>query len=298
MRRWSYILLWIVSSFSCQLVGCGSASTDNDRGDDTVLVAVGDSTLRLREVLRQIPGGLNEEDSIAMFHSIVDAWVRDLALIDFAEKNIADISEIDRMVETYRNQLIVAKYLGAMSAQVSDNLSESRIKEYYEANKEEMLLDQPLIKGGFLKISSDDPSIDKVKIWMQQFSDASIDKIEKSALRHASQYDYFKDEWHEWNMVADLIPYKFYDADAFVKSTKNFDTEEEGSVYILHISDYVASGNVMPYDYAKRKIEEILKAEDLKNFRKSLISDIYQRQIKAGILKPGSYDPVTGKMRD
>lgn len=282
----------IVLAFSCT-----RKEGEKEREDD-VLVAVGDSALTLNQVLRQIPTGLDSDDSTRMFHRIVDSWVKDLVLMDVASKNITDMDRIDRMVEAYRNDLIINQYIAAMSDRAASSVPEDKIREYYEANKEEMILEQPIIKGAFLKVPDTDPNLDKLRRWMADFSDEAIDDIEKSGLRQASQYEYFKNQWHEWNVVAEQIPYRFFDADAFVSSTKNFETEEGGSVYLLHISEYIPSGKEMPYEFAKLRIAEILRADNIRSYTERLVSDIYRKSIREGHLKPGLYDPVKGEMRD
>lgn len=287
------ILLIIVLASLLLLPACRQKVPENKPDINDVLVSVGDSSLRLADVVRQIPRGLTPADSSLMFNQIVETWVREQVLTDVAKKNIPDMDRIDRLVETYRNNLILNEYLSTMSNQAVSNVPEEKIKDYYEQHHQEMLLEQPIIKGAFLKVSDADPKLAELRKWMSQFSDKSIDNIETSGLRQASQYKYFKDEWHEWNAVAEKIPYRFFDADAFVRSTRDFETQEGGSVYLLHISEFVPSGAEMPYEFAKLKIEEIIHADDLAKYRENLINDIYARQIKEGNLRPGLYNPVS-----
>ena len=85
-----------------------------EKTDDDILVSVGDSSLTLREVLADIPSGISPEDSTEMFHAIVDNWIRDLMLYGVAVKNVPDIDRIERLVNDYRNNLIIASYLRQM----------------------------------------------------------------------------------------------------------------------------------------------------------------------------------------
>ena len=286
----------ILSVALMQLTSCGSKEADAQQ-DDEVLVSVGDSVLTVSAVVRQIPRGLDPADSAAMFRRITDAWVMDLVLIDVAEKNIPDLDKIERMVEAYRNDLIVNRYLSTMAEQAGSDVPESRVKEYYEANRQEFVLTQPLVKGVLVKVSETDESLDNLRMWMTDLNDATVDKIEKTGLRQASAYRYFRDEWTEWSAVAEQIPYRFFDADAFVRSSRNFETTAEGSVYLLHISEYLLSGTEMPYEYARVKIKEILRASDISAFRRKLTEEIYGDKIRQGILKPGIYDSVKREIK-
>lgn len=292
LRYISFCLMALLAFPFCSCRPGGSAA----KSDGEVLVQVGDSTLLLSDVLLKIPVGLSPEDSAALFNSIVGDWVRDLVLSDYAEKNIPDLARIDRMTEAYRNNLIVNEYLRNMSDRVGGDVSESRIRDYYAAHKSEMVLEQPLVKGALIKVADTDESLADIRKWMGRFADEDVDRIEKSGLRRATQYNYFNDQWHEWSVVADQIPYRFFDADAFVRSTQNFETSDNGTVYLLHISDFMPSGEEMPYEFARLRISEILHSADVAAYRKRLMDDIYREQIGAGVLKPGLYDPVKGTM--
>lgn len=291
-----YIVLILAVGMMLVSVSCGDGREDKSASGD-VLVSVGDSSLTVDEVLLRIPRGLDPTDSVNMFRRIVGDWVRDLVLIDVAEKNIPDMARIERMTEAYRNGLIVSQYLSVMSERSASDVPESRIRDYYEAHRSSFVLDQPLVKGIFIKVADNDESLDNLRRWMSHMTDESVDNIEKYGLRQASRYEYFRDEWHEWNVVAEQIPYRFFDADAFVRSSSGFETSVDGSVYLLHISDYVPSGSEMPYEFARHKIREILRATDIASYRERLIVDIYRDRIRSGELCPGLYDPVKGEMK-
>jgi len=291
-----YIAALLAAWLVVPVVSCGSQPADMQQSDD-VLVSVGDSALTVAEVLRRMPAGLSPADSANMFERIVGHWVRDLVLLDVAEKNITDPDRIERMVEAYRNGLIVDQYLSTVSEHAVDDVSEKRIKEYFDSHRGMLVLEQPLVRGVFVKVAENDETLDNLRRWMSRLSDEDVDNIEKYGLRQASRYEYFRDEWHEWNVIAEQIPYRFFDADAFVSSSADFETSADGSVYLLHISDYITSGNEMPYEFARLKIREILRAADVASHRDRLMDDIYRDRIRSGELRPGLYDPVTRTMK-
>lgn len=275
---------------------CGS-SHSTPATERNVLVSVGDSALDMADVVRRIPAGLDEEDSIQMFHNIVDSWVNALVLTKVAERNIIDMQRIDRMVEDYRNNLIINEYLKLMSERSNLDIKEQAIKDYYDSHMKDFVLSQPLVKGAFVRVDENDSELPNLRKWLADFSDESFDKIERAGLRHATAYEYFGDEWHEWSELADRIPYRFFDADAFVNSTVDFETSTDGSVYMIHISDHISSGNVMPYEYARLKIMEMMRVAEINTSRSRLKADMYRRMINDGTLRPGLYDPVKGEMR-
>lgn len=276
--------------------GCTSKSVPAVPDDD-ILLEVKDSALTVRDVVRLIPAGLTEEDSIEMFNSIAERWLRSMMLRELAQENVADLAKIDRMAEDYRNGLIIDRYLRSKQEEAG-GVSDQAVKTYYAEHGDEMRLESPLVKGIYLKVSDSEERISEIRKWIAGAKPKDIDNIEKNGLRHASQYEYFEDRWIAWNDVAEQIPYRFYDADAFLKSTKDFETTYGGSTYLLHITEYIPSGEVMPYDYAKREIREMLVRQKKGDYRQELLMSLYKKGMDDGTLKPGLFDPLKGKIRD
>lgn len=287
----AHIYALVAALLPVMLLSC-SEKEHAEQPDGSIVVSVGDSVLTVAEVEMRIPRGIDPQDSVEMFKAIADAWVMDLVLADVAERNLPDPERIQKMVDAYRNGLIINEYLKSMSERAASDPDESDIRKYYDSHRDEFILTQPLVRGAYLKVAETDASLPDLRQWMSQFSDESVDKIEKGGLKHASAYRYFRDEWIEWNAIADQIPYRFFDADAFVSATRNFETAADGSAYILHISDYLLSGSEMPYEVARLKILEILRTENIREARQKLINEIYGEKVKSGLLRSGNYDPL------
>lgn len=289
-----HISIAVLASLIMVLVSsCGHSTSSDDASDVDILLQVNDSVLTLNDVLRQIPSGLSPEDSTLMFQHVVDKWVERLVLRDVAEKNIPDIAEIDEMVERYRDNLLVGRYLSMMEERGVKDISEDRVREYYDGHKDVIKLDEPLIKGIFVKTASGTEDLQKLRKWLSSATDADVDNIEKYGLREASQYKYFKDTWTPWHAIAELIPYRFTDADAAAKANTTFETEYGGSVYLLRIISVLHSGEQSPYEYAQEEIKDMLRNDDMNSYRDNLLKSIYKEAIEDGSLRTGLYNPVT-----
>ncbi len=278
------------------LVSCGGGATATERAD-RVLLWVGDSALLEREILTRIPVGLTAEDSTRLFRSLVDAWVKERLLLNLASENLDDLEEIERKVADYRNRLIVAQYVGEMTEGHVGEVSEADVKNYYQRFGSEMVLEQPLVKGVYLKVADNAERLGELKGWATHPSRESVDRLEKYGLKEAMQYDYFMDRWVDWTQIADQIPYAFGNPDEFLASHRNFETSRDGAVYVLHIAQYLASGEKMPYSFAQGRIREALLRNKLADFERNLTETLYKKAQASGNLKPGLYDPKTGRMK-
>ena len=267
----SAVLLLIILSTAC------SNKNKQDSGD--ILVTVGNAVLTLDDLRKQLPSGLSAEDSTALAHSYIRSWIDSRLISEIASQNIGDLTEIDRMTEQYRNELITYEYRRRMfDDRIKSEITEDSIKKYYDENLAELKLQRPILKGIYLKIPNESPSLKNAKKWYVSTKTEDIDKLEKQCLDGAIHYDYFRDRWVDWERIESLIPAEFgSDPNAFLATHKNLEISQGDFTYLLSISEYIHSGKTMPYEFAKETIKDILaysrRAEYDRLLRLSLLKE-------------------------
>lgn len=267
----SAVLLLIILSTAC------SNKNKQDSGD--ILVTVGNAVLTLDDLRKQLPSGLSAEDSTALAHSYIRSWIDSRLISEIASQNIGDLTEIDRMTEQYRNELITYEYRRRMfDDRIKSEITEDSIKKYYDENPVELKLQRPILKGIYLKIPNESPSLKNAKKWYVSTKTEDIDKLEKQCLDGAIHYDYFRDRWVDWERIESLIPAEFgSDPNAFLATHKNLEISQGDFTYLLSISEYIPSGKTMPYEFAKETIKDILaysrRAEYDRLLRLSLLKE-------------------------
>lgn len=275
----SFILLVTLTT------GCGHHGEEEKNVGEEVVVEAGDSVLLLGDVLHRIPGGLSEADSTAMFEAIVKSWTERIILQDFARENIDDLDRIEKMVDEYRTRLIVDAYRMGLRDKVNPEISREAVRKHYEGHPEAFRLERPLIKGIYLKLPDNASNLNQIRQWVFSGQPEGIDKLEAEGLREAMQYSFFEDKWMDIQTIVDEIPYRFYDLQAFVDGQKNFETSYNGNTYLLHISNSVAAGKIMPFEYAEPVIRQSMVTGSTAEYEKKLIRQIITRAEKEGRLK-------------
>lgn len=283
----------VVSVLGCLfMTGCGKPKGEEETSaEPEVLIQVGDSVLTREMVNQLIPEGLSASDSIRMFDVIVEAWVDRNMLVNLAGSQLPDIEKVERMVEEYREQLLANEYRRVMADDKVSGVTDADVKEYYEKHSELFSLEKPLIKGIYLKIDRKAPQLREVEKWVRSAASDDIDNIENYGLQGALEYDYFGDTWVDWPTVADHIPYRFGEPDTFVSGTEFFETEEDGTIYMIRILDYIKSGNKMPIEYAESRIRERLLEQRRVDYDKRLLNSLFKKGLNAKTIKPGTYTP-------
>lgn len=268
------------------IASCSRDSREDDAESDDVVISFDDQVLTMTDILSRMPSGIDGEDSVALVEGIADNWLEERLLEDAALDNIGDDARIEKMVADYRRRLLVAEYRKRVRASISEkNIASDSLKAYYMRHVEEYRLDRPVVKGVFVKMPAASEWVDDVRRWLAAADQRSIDKLEKHALADALQYEFFADTWQDWEAISNQIPYHFADADAFVKSHRDFETTYGSNIYFLHIGDFLPSGSPMPYEIAAVQIKVALADAARGNSEKQIILSLRQRAEKEGRLK-------------
>ena len=230
---------------------------------------------------REIPDRLKSKDSALFADNYIKQWVDDQLLYDVASRNIPDKENIDRMVERYRQELVIFEYQKhLLNEKLGKEISEEAMNVYYEKNHDKFKLHSAIIKGLFLKVPENSPQITRLKKWYKSNTPEAVENIEKYGLHNAVIYEYFYDKWVSFDEVMDNIPYSVEREADFLRTHKNIELNHKGYWYFLNISVYQLKGEQMPFDFAKAQIKEILMNQKKMNFLKEVKDELYQDALK------------------
>lgn len=253
---------------------------------DDALVVVGKSVLTRADLDRSMPGGLNDQDSTLYAQAYIKSWIDAEMTSKLASREI-DMTEIDKMVAEYRNQLIMLEYSRQMyDSHGKEYFSEDSIKRYYDEHKDEFILTRPMVKGVYLKVFDDAKSLPQLRKLYKSTKDQDVDKLDKSELTGAVHYDYFRDRWVDWEQIERRIPYDFGSAPStFLRNHRNLDFSTGGFTYLLDISDVLYEGQTMPYEAARSQIEDRLKFASRRLYDDALKKELYDKGVQNGDIK-------------
>ena len=269
--------------------GCGRAGSETAASDSEFVAQYRDSVLLLSDILRQIPPGISEADSAALIRKIADSWIEGFLIEDLAAGQIDDMERIEALTASYRRSLIADSYRRKMRRNGVQPVDMDGVKAYYKANASELRLEQPIVKGLFIRIPASSRHLEEIRQWMRQADPDSYDALENTGRREATAFRYFADHWTDFDVIAGEIPSRLGDGDRFVESTSDYETELNGTVYILHLTDYRKSGSTMPEEYAAPLIEDRMKALHLADYEARLIKALRTSAAEKKILKEGAY---------
>ena len=275
--------------FSLIIILVGIISCNRDPKEDKIediLVSYEGAYLYKQDVEDVIPAGLSKNDSLKVAESYIRNWIDVQLLTDVAEKNISNLDKINKAVEEYRNSLLAYEYRKQMILNDGAlyDIPEDTLRAYYENHQSLFRLEEPAVKGIFIKVSEDIPNLKNIRKWYKSTKIADVEKLEKFGLTEAISYNYFRDKWINWAEIQKIIPNDFENPNLFVKTHKTYELTENGFVYLLNISDFKLKGEVVPFELIKPEIKEIYVNRNQRRFDVMLRQKLYDKAVKSGDL--------------
>jgi len=265
----AYIILWV----SLLTTAC------NRFTETTELVAkVGDKELTMNELSASIPDYLDATDSVLWADDYIKKWVQQALILQKAEQNLkAEIKDVTKELEEYRNSLIIYRYKNEVMKQRMDTtVKESVILKYFNDHRESFILNRNIVKAIYIKVPKVVSSLEILKELCTSADQGNQDKLNEFCVTYAKAYDRFNDQWVSADMVLKNTPVeisnqaKFLEANAFVEKT------DKEFYYLVYIRDYRLEGEVAPVEYVQNDIRNLILSKQKIDFFRQLEKDIYK----------------------
>lgn len=277
-RRLSLVLVLLFSLSSCR--------NAVEHGGKTPVVQVGSHYLYQEDIVSLLPYGLSAADSLAFVKDFIRKWLEEQVLYEKAEHNIRGDERIEQMVAEYRRTLVLNSYEQLLIEQrMSEELTEEALQEYYEKNKQLFMLEEPVIKGVFIKVPLSSPGIKDLKRWYKDGAEESLEQLEKYAFRNAVIYEYFYDYWVPVSELEGKLIINLAELGENFEKHRNIEVEDGEYCYMLHIEEYVLKGEEKPYDLARQEIVDLLTSKQKVDFMDRVKKDLYNQSMDMGRIK-------------
>ena len=282
----AYRRLWLIACWGCMLCTFVACHPKTEHGGRVPLAQVAHHYLYYDEVEKVVPHGLSSADSTQFIRDLVRKWAEDQVLYEKAEHNVRGDERIERLVANYRRSLILNQYEQQLILQKMDeNITEEELQKYYEENIQLFVLEEPVIKGIFIKAPITSPGLKELKKWYKDNSDAALEELEKYAFRNAVIYDYFYDHWKPVSELENKVIVNLSELAKDMDKHRNIEAEDDEYCYLLHIEEYVTKGEPKPYDLARSEIIDLLANKHRVEFMQQVKRDLYNQSIEMGRIK-------------
>lgn len=277
--RWGGVscLLWIFLLLA-------SCHKEVEHGGKHPLVQVGNAFLYQEDMV--LPYGLSGDDSVQFVQEFIQKWVEEQVLYEKAEHNVRGDERIERMVAEYRRTLVMNNYERRLLQQkISEELPEEELQRYYEDNKQLFMLEETVVKGVFIKVPLTSPGLKDLKKWYKDSSDESLEQLENYAFRHAVIYECFYEHWLPISELEAKVIVNLAEISRDFDKQRDIEAQNDEFCYLLHIEEYVAKGEVKPYDLARHEIVDLLANYRKVELMNKVKQDLYNESVEKGRIK-------------
>lgn len=272
------VLYFTILSFV--ILSCNSHFPDYE----SAFVEINGEVLKKSEILAALPEDANSTDSSRFVNEYVESWIKHQLLLQKAELNVGNNPEIQKLVDNYKEQLLIENYLRLLVEQKAEiKPTKEQVESFYEENKEHYILPENLLKGIFIVLPLD---ASNKNILMELLKAEETDKttIEAYCLQNAAKVDFFLDDWIAFRLINQHIPELNQSEEQILKRNHFFETEDSLFQYILRIDDYKIQGNTSPLNYVYKEIEEYLLNSNKVTYLQRMKNALYDEAKRKGII--------------
>lgn len=252
------LLISLIVFVTLLFAGACASSEGKGNNSDRIVAKVFNKSLSQSELNDLIVDGTSTEDSSQIVNAYIDKWVREAVLMHEAEKYVPKDLNIDELVRDYRASLIRYNYEKLLVELNLDSLiNESELSTFYEENKEQYKLDQPIIKCQFIKLSKSVEGYDEVKKWWNSNKEDDYKKLLEYCMHNAQVYMMSDSSWYKLSEISQYMPDEKLSTNNY-KSRKNYTTTDDDYYYFLRIEDSVPTGNYPPLEFIRDHASKVI----------------------------------------
>lgn len=241
------------------------------------------NVLYFDEIEDNMPSGMSSPDSISFIESYKKKWALEKLVYSKALNNVGSSKEIDQLVETYRKELIISEYLDKITTQNIEPVSEDSLFSFYQQQKENFPLSEPVAKGIFIKVATNAPDQAKLSKWISNITDENLENIMIYCTKHASYQQLFLDNWIPFSKVSEMMAQPVESTDpalsrgAVIQQTAEF-------TYYLKITGLCLAGTPQPFELVEPDLDNILTNKAKIDYIREFYDKLYDKAIRRGTI--------------
>lgn len=272
------------------LLGCGcflacKSEQAPPEANDVLLATVHGKPLYLSEVNAMVPSEASTEDSAMIASAFMEKWIREALLMNEAERNLPKDLKIDDLVRDYRASLIRHNYEKILvELQLDSTITFQELTTYYEANKEQFRLENPIVRCLFMEMPNNSTQLKNAdKIWKEDGKKGS-EALNTFASTHSSQFMLNDSIWYRPDYLITLLPEKNRKSKHFTNGTK-LDFTDDQFKYYLSILDRTPKGEIAPIEYVIDQMSRVILHKRKIALLNEKREEIYEREINRNTIK-------------
>ena len=277
MNRGLHILTALIASAMAACIPYNEQANKNSQ--EEVVATVDNNTLLRSDIVRDMPQGLTDTDSITFSRMYIDNWVLNKLKMSRAEEVLSSYEkDIERLVEGYRQSLIMRQLdQYYIDRDLDTEITDKQLTSYYRANSASFKLDHNKVQGVVVKTPRSFRNASTLSTALKRVAKSGeIEELMALAEKHNLQVTDYSKVWVSYSDFLSNLPTvrtRSYN-DLLSKSDVQQMTSDDANFYFI-IVDVARKGEVAPLECVKEDIRRRLYAE-----RRANIVGEYEAELK------------------
>ena len=273
---------FVLSLLVLGLVGC--QPTQPNPGD-ILLAKVYNKSLRLSELEGMIPANMSAEDSTLIISAFVERWVRDAVMMHEAERNVDQGLNLEKLVEDYRASLVLHNYEKRLVNQLLDSLvNQQELVAFYEKNKENYQLQEPIVRGRFIKLLKNSPDIEKLEKWWGSDQPEDYRLMVSYCATYAIAQHLSDSSWHQLSDIRVEFPKEIISETQLQGKSDVLTTDEEFKYFFRPI-DWTPGNQLAPFSYVAEQAKKVILHKRKMQLLDNTKETMYQQALRRNEVK-------------
>lgn len=273
--------LAIMSFFFMILVSCDSITSSNQ---DRLIARAENHYLYLSDLERNLKSFSSVEDSLIKANNYINNWAREKLLFEKSLINLPQekISDLSNLVEAYKNNLFINAYREFVLKSTMESFdTTSIINSFYEANKENFLLKEPIFRVRYISFPLDNVVRKQITRRFKRYNVEDVRFLDSLSFQFSS---YFLSDtiWlNEIEVGEQLNNLNQKQKELLLKSPNYFEVKDSLVIYLFQLAERLERGNIAPISYVENTIRDILFNQKKLELLRSFDNDVLQDAIKS-----------------
>lgn len=232
-----------------------------------------------------IQGYATEEDSINQVRTLTEHWVRDRLILVEAEKKFPKEADLNKLLEDYRQSLLRHFFeQRTIEERLDTVITEEDLMGYYEAHKDQHILESGILRGYYFKISKPLRRSDKILTWWKKFPDQHYDDVMDYMSQHAKTNWSDSLHWHEMHMLIQLFPEGTLYPSA-IRSNQAIVREDREFYHLMYPLEVYNEQDVAPLSAIRAQASRFIIHQRELEILERIKKEIYERDIQSDQVK-------------
>lgn len=254
--------------------------------DDKLVATAAGKKLYKSQVVKYIPRGLSEEDSLKLAGEYIQSWAAELIMNEMADKQLSkQEKDVTAELEDYRSSLLKYRYEQHYIADRLDTVvTAAQIKSHYEANPHLYSLEVPILKVRYLRIPAQSTMRDDMVKLLTSRDEEKVALLDSLSRTFADKYTDYGGKWTDIVTLAREYGMDYGELIAAMNDSRIDIVDSQGTEHISFVAEYIPGGRTAPLEYCTDKIREVIVSQ-----RKYALSTTLERELLDDARKKGNF---------